>query len=528
MTRADEKQQQPPEFAERMARTPLVARPVDPAFSGSTDGPGVSANALLLQAEFRASEGPALYSQPVAPLQAVIANIDSEERMLPLALIGPIETTEGGAPAIPDDPERRAFCDTAEREAGRIACYLDLDGDGRFDTLRHGITLSDHNPLTLISIIEPGNAEPRVSLPIPYRIAADTALPVYQLRYNSCDPDSELPTYAVHLDVEGDADIVGDQCTSLAQELEGDEAGTGRRVRIDRVVLALSETEAGTRTHIVEPIPAGAILDRIGGSNQVFLLGARPSPVEELTGRLAEMTQRPVYGLRNAPTVASAEGDEGSIALVGLMQYGYTGRLLGDAGSSGMLGLDRLTLPAGQPVYGVPFQQQSVSTFNGSVISRSSMGPPRMYWCAPFERRPGLWRAHCFLSGDVTHRVYRYLSPAFMVRGFGGESVGSEPIQVEEGPDAFGDVEVRYRFDRWTDEHAIFEIEVGPGVDRLAEGLKLGVARDADGSARFVLGDGEFRIVPGAGDDGYRIETISAGARGGPLFPMPVGPPRAQ
>lgn len=461
------------------AVTPLQVQAADPTFVGK----------LLLTRN--PISPPSIATQGLLPLGAAQALLGKDERAMPLTIIGRVTTGE----PIPSDPGRRAYCNAHEERGDAIRCYVDADGDGRFDTARWGQTYSDDSPYTLYMVTK---AEP-LATPIAYSKMDPKELPALQLIYQGCRVTDRIQ-YSTKIGVRGDGDVKTFGCPSAAQPIGKAELVGPGRYRIDRVLVDVSDadpTNGEATTRIVEPIPAGTLLDRIDKGRSVRLLGERRGwPIEQ-----AELRQRyeaPPYRFVGLPTVAASGGVAAAI-VSGPYRYGYTARIVDGAMKSVMFAGKKMAFVPGDALYGIPMQDP---------LAPQLFGEPMMMWCAPKERKPGDWRANCLQQAEVTRGVYDGVFGALWIEQIPAIASNSDAIEIAEGPAALPNPVVRYDFVKWTPKRLILRALVSlDGKD--ATGMRqVEAARLSDGSALLAIAGGVIRVTPDATGTGWHAATI--------------------
>lgn len=459
------------------AVTPLQVQAADPAFVGK----------LLLTRH--PINPPPIATQGLLPLGAARALLGKAERAMPLTIIGRVASGE----TIPSDPGRRAYCNAHEERGDAIRCYVDTDGDGRFDTARWGQTYSDDSPYTLYMVTKP---EP-LETPIAYSKVDPRELPALRLIYQGCRVTDRIQ-YSARIGVQGDGDVKTFGCPNAAQPIGKTELVGAGRYRIDRVVVdvATTTTEEAT-TRLVEPIPAGTVLDRIDVGRPVRLLGERRGwPVEQ-----AELRQRyeaPPYRFVGLPTVAASGGVNAAI-VSGAYRYGYTARIVDGAMKSVMFGGRKTAFEPGDALYGVPMRDP---------LAPQLFGEPLMMWCAPKERKPGDWRANCLQQAEVTRGVYDGVFGALWIEQIPATPSNSDAIEIAEGPATLPSPFVRYDFLKWTPNRLILRAIVSLNGKDAGGWRQVDAARLDDGSALLAIAGGVIRVTPDAAGTGWRAATI--------------------
>jgi hypothetical protein len=461
------------------AVTPLQVQAVDPAFVGK----------LLLTRN--PISPPSIATQGLMPLGAARALLGKDERTMPLTIIGRVATGE----PIPSDPSRRAYCNAHEERGDAIRCYVDVDGDGRFDTARWGQTYSDDSPYTLYMV---NKAEP-LATPIAYAKVEPKELPALQLIYQGCRVTDRIQ-YSAKIGVRGDGDVKTFGCPSAAQPIGKTELVGPGRYRVDRVTVDVAEvnaTNGEAATRIIEPIPAGTLLDRIDKGRPVRLLGERRGwPIEQ-----AELRQRyeaPPYRFVGVPYV-TASGGVASPIVSGPYQYGYTARIIDGAMKSVMFSGKKIAFEPGDALYGIPMQDP---------LAPQLFGEPMMMWCAPKEKKPGDWRASCLQQAEVTRGVYDGVFGALWIEQIPAIASNSDAIEIAEGPAELPKPSVRYDFVKWTPKRLILRAVVSHDGKDAAGWRQVEAARLADGSALLGIAGGVIRVTPDAAGTGWQATTI--------------------
>lgn len=460
------------------AVTPLRVQAADP---------GVVGKLLLTRNPINP---PTIAAQALLPLGAARAITGKAERTMPLTIVGRLAPGE----AIPTDPARRAYCDTHEDRGSAIRCYVDTDGDGRFDVARWGETYSDHSPYTLYMV---ARAEP-LAVPIVYRPIDPRELPALRLIYQGCRVVDRIQ-YSARIGVAGDGDVKTFGCPNAAVPIGHDDPAGPGRYRVDRVVVdvapAATPEEAGVT--LVEPIPAGTLLDRIDVGRPVRLLGERHGwPVEQ--AELRARTAAPPYRFVGLPTVAAA-GGAGAAIVSGAYRYGYTARIVDGAMKSVMFAGKKAAFEPGDALYGIPMQ---------NPLAPQLFGEPLMMWCAPKERKPGDWRANCLQQAEVTRGVYDGVFDALWIERIPAAASDSDPIEIVERPAELPRPSIRYDFLKWTPNRLILRATVSLAGKDVGRWRQVDTARLDDGSALFAIAGGVIRVTPDAAGTGWRAATI--------------------
>lgn len=476
------------------AVTPLVVLPFD-----QDDAEAISSGRGIV------ADAPALAEQPLRALDAIVVVLENRRLVLPLTIVGKIETGADGEASIPDDPARRAWCNWRDNEGADFNCYVDKDGDGRLETRRRAHSRAE---LTPIAIDYVHGEEPME--PLRYAAASTDDYPTYDLQYRRCESDNEKIVYRVQVEIPQRGDFAG-TCTSLAEPLNGIDQGEAGDYRIDRAVVRKMGPEADAEFRLTRMIPAGTILDRIDSDEAIVDLGARaPWWQEKLTERAA--FDKPPYILTNGPTLVAAEGGEGDIMFTGTLGYSYTGRITNDAVSSRLFSMGSRDLRRGRFVYGLPMR----------VSDRRQRSPsePMMYWCAPIEESEGEWRATCLRGGDVARAVNHNVTPAFMTQVIYGGWLRTEAVSVSAEPLTFGvPIEVRYEFRDWDDDALAIRVHSGPRGGG-GGSFQVNIPRPEGQPALVRLGGGLWEIAPDPTDeDRYRIVMKEAPEPGQSALP---------
>lgn len=457
------------------AVTPLEVRPAEPGFAGK----------LLL--DRHPIDPPAIAAQTIVPVGAARATLGRAERLLPLSIVGKLQPGE----AIPTDMRRRAWCNGKEERGSTIRCYQDLDGDGQWEVARWGDTYSDDSPFTLYMV---GKAEP-IS-PIPYRLADPAELPAMQLIYQGCRVTDRIQ-YSVRIGVKGDGDVKTWGCPAAAQPIGKSELTGPGRYRVDRVTVDIAyATPSEATAMLVEGIAGGTLLDRIDVGKPVRLLGERKGwPIEQAELRLRY--ERPPYLFVGAPLLTQ-EGGEGAALLAGSYRYGYTARVVGDVEQSKYFGGKKPAFAAGDALYGLPMHDPTAPQI---------FGEPVMMWCAPREKKPGVWRANCLQQQDVTRGVYSDVFNALWIEQIPATGSNSDAIEIEEGPVDLPQASVRYDFWKWSPRRLFLRRVVSlNGVAMPAQIVE--VPRLKEGPALLAIAGGVLRVEPGADGTGFKASVL--------------------
>lgn len=461
------------------AVTPLQVQGADPTFVGK----------LLLTRH--PISPPSIATQGLMPLGAARALLGKDERTMPLTIIGRVAPGE----PIPGDPGRRAYCNAHEERGDAIRCYVDVDGDGRFDTARWGQTYSDDSPYTLYMVTKAES----LPTPITYSKVDPRELPALQLIYQGCRVTDRIQ-YSAKIGVKGDGDVKTFGCPSAAQPIGKSELVGPGRYRIDRVVVDVADanpTNGEAATRMVEPIPAGTLLDRIDKGRPVRLLGERRGwPIEQ-----AELRQRyeaPPYRFVGLPIVASSGGVAAAV-VSGPYRYGYTARIVDGAMKSVMFAGKKTAFEPGDALYGIPMQDP---------LAPQLFGEPMMMWCAPKERKPGDWRANCVQQAEVTRGVYDGVFGALWIEQIPAVASNSDAIEIAEGPAVLPNPTVRYDFVKWTPKRLILRAIVSLDGKDAVGWRQVEAARLGDGSALLAIAGGVIRVTPDAVGTGWQATTI--------------------
>jgi hypothetical protein len=269
---------------------------------------------------------------------------------------------------------------------------------------------------------------------------------------------------------------------------------------VDRVIVDVAEvnaTNGEAATRIIEPIPAGTLLDRIDKGRPVRLLGERRGwPIEQ-----AELRQRyeaPPYRFVGMPNVATSGGVAAAI-VSGPYQYGYTARIVDGAMKSVMFSGKKTAFEPGDALYGIPMHDP---------LAPQLFGEPMMMWCAPKEKKPGDWRANCLQQAEVTRGVYDGVFGALWIEQIPAIASNSDAIEIVEGPAVLPNPSVRYDFVKWTPKRLILRAVVSHDGKDAAGWRQVEAARLNDGSALLGIAGGVVRISPDATGTGWQATTI--------------------
>ena len=374
--------------------------------------PAIATGGIPLQ---RTWSAPRIAMQPGGAARGAV--LENNGDVLTLALLIPVQKSADGTARLDGPADRIAWCAPLRFMANALNCYQDLDSDGKFETTRLGLLGTDE-ALALSRLQEPKPIEP-----LAYRAANDAELPRFQVGYRACGatvdrPHSftmgELRFATVVRRAEGVQWPNAGRCDSIARLIETTPDGT-KRFEMGRFKIDVREgTEQELATRLVEGIAPGTLLAHVRTSWPLTDATERPAEAEAVTGNSSFLVAlgKPAIATRAKP------GDEIFSVEV---RHGLSGTL--EVDSEPRLKRDKIRLPAGTPVYGIPMRSDLMLLQDAEVV-----------WCTPFQLRDGKLRAHCFapyLGG--TSLVEAYSTP-YAVRGVDPQGRGRNPPVVARGP----------------------------------------------------------------------------------------------
>jgi hypothetical protein len=445
---------------------------------------------------------PIVAEQPIRVAAAIVRTDGPDAAPMPMIVIGKVSPGAG----LPADPARLGWCDVT-RAARMYACFQDLDGDERLESVRQARALHAGEPLTIVLA---GKAAPLPAV-IPYRRATDAERPGYRLVYESCGGGGVTGVPRFVQRVRGAGGGAADYaCTGSAVRTSGVH-GEGGTFRVDRLVVDAVPKENSAETRLVSGIPAGTLLDRIMPAEAVVDLGTRPSFEEELVAAATQYS-KPAFQLAAVELVKSGEIRLGNVFMSGRLGWGYTGRIARSL-TIKTLASSR-AIEAGEQVYGVPM------TESGGRILPNSAGRRALTWCAPRRLARG-WEAVCLpVIAGTSHTILEAQRPAFFVTGMAFSEKTVQAIglpEVTEGPIDFGSIEVQYRVAKCAAGEARIELISYDGT--MPAGSEMFIVKAAAASPmRFALGGGVVEIANG-GKDTCRINVIEPPKPGGNAMP---------
>ena len=377
--------------------------------------PAIATGGIPLQ---RTWSAPRIAMQPARAARGAV--LEKNGDVLTLALLIPVQKSADGRARLDGPADRIAWCAPLRFMANALNCYQDLDSDGKFETTRLGLLGTDE-ALALSRLQEPKPIEP-----LAYRAANDAELPRFQVGYRACGAtvdrphsfDGELRFATVVRRAEGVQWPNSGRCDSIARLIETTPDGA-KRFEMGRFKIDVREsTEQELSTRLVEGIAPGTLLAHVRTSWPLTDATERPAEAEAVTGNSSFLV---ALGKPAIATRAKAGDEIFSVEV----RHGLSGTL--EVDSEPRLKWDKIRLPAGTPVYGIPMRSSLTPLQDAEVV-----------WCTPFQRPDGKQRAHCFapyLGG--TSLVEAYSTP-YAVRGVDPRGRGRNPPVVARGHADFG------------------------------------------------------------------------------------------
>lgn len=371
----------------------------------------------------------------IAPVQAAI--IDGQVSVLWRAFVG------GGITILRADEldltgAPRNFCGILPGFA-EASCFIDEDGDGRFDQVADAIREGGTKPYH-ITIIRGAR---RLDTPLGYHVVADDQRPSVSVVVRNCGKDYDRPRFSALSTVDRDAPVASEAFVWQAKDSSFAPCRRGSKIAsVEGMSVAAPQggyiAEIGPLAFTVGPKkkPDLVFVGPVDGQALYRLEGARL--VDTRVGRTPN--QAKLLALKKFPYPSlMADGGaihEGPVAPGETLatipfRHAYRGRLTQDIAISTLLG--KRSLAAGTVVYGFPSQSRLSRSVNG-VPDIQSVGDDHyrkvdleLTWCAPVKEaapepeKPGAtgkggWSAACIPYSTLgNHTIIGDMQPAFGV-----------------------------------------------------------------------------------------------------------------
>ncbi len=357
------------------------------------------------------------------------------------------------AEELPLTEGARTFCGPAGAR-GDLSCFIDEDGDGRFERVAEPVTERGAKPyhVTIIKAAQP------LPAPLPYRVLADAARPALTVELRNCDRDYDRPRYAALSTA--DRDVPARTATlgwpakdsSFASCRRGGkmaqtEAGVaipkgGYLAEIGPMAFTVGPKREAALT-LVGPIDRQALYRLEGASLIDMRIGRTPNQAQ-----LAAIKQFPFPALMTEDGAAIHDGPLATGEELASLpfRHAYHGRLTRDISISTLLG--KRMVAAGTILYGFPTQSRLTQSRNGIPMMGTIDDEDyrridlKLTWCAPVrEAEPGEdapdaagkngWSAACIPHSVLgNHTIINGLQPAFAVKGIRYDAATSS----DDGP----------------------------------------------------------------------------------------------
>jgi hypothetical protein len=458
------------------ATIPIEVLAVDPALA--TGG-------IPLQ---RTWSSPRIAMQPARAARATV--LEKNGDVLTLALIEPVERAADGKARLDGPADRIAWCAAPHFISNFLACYQDLDSDGKFETSRTGMLGTDQ-PLALSRLQEPKTIEP-----LAFRAATESELPRFQVGYRACgatldDPhtfEGPLRYETVVRRAEGVQWPKLGRCDSVANLLETKSDGA-RLYQMGRFKIEVREKDENElSTTLIEAMAPGTLLAHVRTSWPLTDATERPKDADAISD------QTPFLVAVGKPIIAAAAKPGDEIFSVEV-RHGLTGHLKAD--SEPRVKRDKLRLPAGTPLYGIAMRSSLTPYFDAQVV-----------WCTPVAQPDGKTQPFCFAPSLSSSALVRAYSTPYTVTGVAPSGPVRNPPMVEPGPVDFGAPLVLVVKVGKADRKTIgYTWSLAPRGQWFEQAWNLRRARDQNG----LLLIGELLLKIKAADDGQSFEISTVG-----------------
>ena len=473
------------------ATIPVEVLPLDPTL----------AKGELYGDKRRLNGSPSIGVQPARVARGVVRadakGGDPFKRVLAFALLNgshrDAEALKQGWANVPSADT--AWCTLLVDYSSYTICYQDLDGDGRLESERDGYAMNDES-LALVAV---GPISPMT--PVAYRPAQTEELPLLQVGYTSCRPDTQLATEVRQvIKGKGRGSAFGG-CRHVAQPIEG----ATRLVQVDRFKVSLSEAEGVTRTEIVEGISPGTILGGVRSERPLTDLTQMKTPAES---REAAAGGQPYMYFTATPTVASGDIARGAEIIGGEVAHGMVGRLQEPLQIfDSLITTQRPDVPTGTKLYGVPMMQKR----------GAKRIEPDTVWCLPvLDEKRRTWDVECLTNTSMGLLLSFGLGTPFAVEGTHA-SEGARRTAFPRIERVDTDIGMPLRLSltltRWSRDSVFLLLAVAPKDNTTAAPREQRFRRESDGSVTLGFGRGRLKLSPSATiEGGAHVEVQEAPA----------------
>lgn len=465
----------------RVANMPLIAGPLDLAQPSDPiwiKGPQPTANTIA--------------RLTLRPLEAVVVDADMGQGLgkpliLSLTLVG--EAGRDATAAAPTGDKVYCAAGVGAKDAGRILCLADRDGDRRFDARMSGLGEVGGAP-EQVAVVGPYEALPA---PVAYRVARTGEAPTFPVIYRNCAKDHDRPRYSFAAEAKAPPVDLAEMLRAndprnaqmMSEIMNRTMVGRGAPcqaadgmpatdpayprdvpkgsvvAQLGELVIAVAPKERGAGVRLVG-LADPQLLYRLNGIAVVPLSSGATAKQNALG--ISQKFDRPVIMTAGSADVRTGLRRVGDVVLTTSFAHGYTGVLTQDTTIRTLL--SKRSLPKGTLLYGVPMSSRTVMTINGVPRGPTNSGPTtaddvRLVWCVPVQEADaktgvpqGKWTATCLpTQGGTRHTILKGQLPAFEVASLrydAGTSTNDGPAPVEEragsvGASAFGGP-LTYRF----------------------------------------------------------------------------------
>ncbi len=373
---------------------------------------------------------------PVLPVQ--IATIEGQPSMLWRGFAG------GGvgvlrADELDLDGARRYFCGSVA-DFPSASCFIDEDGDGRFDSVADAVPEGGMKPyhFTIVKGARP------LDKALPYHIVAADQRPSVAIELRNCAKDYDRPRFTALSTADRNVPAVRAAFAWHAKDSSFAHCRRGKQIGSVEGSSAVAPDggyigQIGPLAFTVGPKnnPQLAFIGPVDSQALYRLEGARL--VDMRIGRTPNQAQLAAMKEYPYPTMMADDGaviHDGAVAVGGTLatipfHHAYRGKLTQDIVISTLLG--KRSLAAGTVVYGFPGQNRLTRTVNG-IPDMQSVGDEEyrkinldLTWCAPVKgaqpeaEKPGSigkggWSAACIPHGSLgNHTIIGDMQPAFGV-----------------------------------------------------------------------------------------------------------------
>jgi hypothetical protein len=361
---------------------------------------------------------PRIALQPARAARGAV--LEKNGDVLMLALLEPVAKTADGKARIDGPADRIAWCASAKFISNVVACYQDLDSDGRFETRRTGM-LGTNEALALSRL-----QMPKSIAPLAYRPANEDELPAFQVGYAACGGtrhDTQTfespPRYATVIRrAEGAQWPKSGRCDNIAKFIDMRPDGA-RLYELGRFKIEVREKDdQELATLLVEGMAPGTLLAHVRSSWPLTDATERPREADALADRNSFLVAV------GKPTVATLAKPGDQIFSLEV-RHALTAHL--SAPSEPSVKGDKVRLPEGTPLYGIAMQSSLTPWADGLVI-----------WCTPVKQEKTV-EPYCFAPSQYGGTgLYKAHSKPFTVTGVSPSGPVRNPPVVEPAPVDFG------------------------------------------------------------------------------------------